>query len=91
VRKGLGLDGSILRDSGKNTKRSAICTKHYVRPIAYAITLAKHFEAALELEILQANVVSHTAADAEMRILMDHAREDGKDHRNCRRRWRRHC
>jgi hypothetical protein len=26
-----------------------------------------------------------------MRILMDHAREDGKDHRNCRRRWRRHC
>jgi hypothetical protein len=38
-------------------------------PIAYAIALAKHFEADLELEILQANVVSHTAADAETRIL----------------------
>ena len=34
-------------------------------PIAYAIALAKHFEADLELGILQANVVSHTAADAE--------------------------
>jgi predicted amidophosphoribosyltransferase len=38
-------------------------------PIAYAIALAKHFESGLELDILQANVVSHTAADAETRIL----------------------
>jgi hypothetical protein len=38
-------------------------------PIAYAIALARHFEADLELEILQANVVSHTAAAAETRIL----------------------
>lgn len=36
---------------------------------AYAIALAKHFETDLELEILQANVVSHTTADAETRIL----------------------
>jgi hypoxanthine phosphoribosyltransferase len=38
-------------------------------PIGYAIALAKHFEAHLELGILQANVVSHTDADAETRIL----------------------
>jgi hypothetical protein len=38
-------------------------------PIAYAIALAKHFEADLELEILQADIVSHTAADVETRIL----------------------
>ena len=38
-------------------------------PIAYAIALAKHFDADLEFEILQANVVSHTAANAETRIL----------------------
>jgi hypothetical protein len=38
-------------------------------PIGYAIALTKHFEANLELGILQANVVSHTDADAETRIL----------------------
>jgi hypothetical protein len=38
-------------------------------PIGYAIALAKHFEADLELGILQANVVSHTDADAQTRIL----------------------
>ena len=38
-------------------------------PIGYAIGLAKHFDVNLDLGILQANVVSHTAADAETRIL----------------------
>jgi hypothetical protein len=38
-------------------------------PFAYAIQLAKHFEADLSLDIVQSNVVSHTKADAETRIL----------------------
>jgi hypoxanthine phosphoribosyltransferase len=38
-------------------------------PFAYAIQLAKHFDADLGLGILQSNVVSHTGADAETRIL----------------------
>jgi hypothetical protein len=37
-------------------------------PIGYAISLAKKVEVNLDL-ILQANVVSHTDADAETRIL----------------------
>ena len=38
-------------------------------PIGYAIALAKHFKAHLDLGILQTNVVSHTDTDAETRIL----------------------
>ena len=38
-------------------------------PLVYATALAKHFDAYLEIGIRQANVVSHTFADAHTRIL----------------------
>ena len=38
-------------------------------PIVYATALAKHFDATLELGIRQINVVSHTFADAQTRII----------------------
>jgi hypothetical protein len=38
-------------------------------PIVYAAALAKHFDAYLETGIRQVNIVSHTVADAQTRIL----------------------
>jgi Phosphoribosyl transferase domain len=38
-------------------------------PLVYAAMLAKHFPCRLETGILQANIVSHTLADAQTRIL----------------------
>jgi hypothetical protein len=38
-------------------------------PLVYATALAKHFDAYLEIGVRQANVVSHTFADAQTRIL----------------------
>ena len=38
-------------------------------PLVYATALAKHFDAFLETGIHQINVVSHTFADAQTRIL----------------------
>jgi len=38
-------------------------------PLVYATALAKHFEAYLETGVRQVNVVSHTFADAQTRIL----------------------
>ena len=38
-------------------------------PIVYAAALAKHFDAYLETGVRQINVVSHTFADAQTRIL----------------------
>jgi hypothetical protein len=38
-------------------------------PIVYAAALAKHFDAYLETGVRQVNVVSHTLADAQTRIL----------------------
>jgi len=38
-------------------------------PIVYAASIAKHFEAYLETGVRQVNVVSHTFADAQTRIL----------------------
>jgi hypothetical protein len=38
-------------------------------PIVYAAAIAKHFEAYLETGVRQVNVVSHTFADAQTRIL----------------------
>jgi len=38
-------------------------------PPVYAAALAKHFDAYLEIGVRQANVVSHTFADAHTRIL----------------------
>jgi hypothetical protein len=38
-------------------------------PLVYAAALAKHFEAYLETGVRQVNVVSHTFADAQTRIL----------------------
>ena len=38
-------------------------------PIVYAAAIAKHFEAYLETVVRQVNVVSHTFADAQTRIL----------------------
>ena len=38
-------------------------------PLVYATALAKHFDAYLEIWVRQVNVVSHTFADAQRRIL----------------------
>jgi hypothetical protein len=38
-------------------------------PLVYATALAKHFDAYLEIGVRQVNVVSHTFADAQTRIL----------------------